>query len=101
MAALEADREAFQRLGADIMAINPAAVQSHDRYCAAKGFAFPILSDPDKQVTRMYDALKMGGLLVRRSVYIVSPEGTIIFAREGMPSDQEMMAAIKSHHEGK
>ena len=101
MAALEADREAFQRLGADIMAINPASVQSHDRYCAAKGFAFPILSDPDRRVTRMYDALKMRGLLIRRSVYIVSPEGTIIFAREGMPPDEEIMAAIESHHEGK
>ncbi len=101
MAALEADREAFRQLGADILAINPAAVQSHDHYCAAKGFTFPLLSDPERRVTRMYDALKMGGLLVRRSVYVVGPEGTIIFAREGMPPDQEMMDAIRSHRTGK
>ena len=63
MAALEADRERFNKAGAEILAINPASVKSHDNYCDKKGFNFTILSDPDKKVLGHYKALKAMGKL--------------------------------------
>lgn len=96
MAALEADRTKFTALGADIWGINPASVEAHDRYCDGKGFGFPILSDDGREVAKRYEALKFPGLLIQRTVYVVGPQGTIIFAEQGMPADKEMMGAIEA-----
>jgi len=98
LAALEADRKNFEKLHADIIAINPASVASHASYCDKKGFAYPILSDPGREVARKYDALKFGGLLIQRTVYVVGPEGKIIFAEQGMPVNQKMIEAIGRHN---
>jgi len=94
LAALEADREKFAAIGAQILAINPASVKAHDSYCSKKGFGFPLLSDPDKSVTREYGALMPGGTRVQRSVYVVGPDRKIIFGEKGMPADQLMLDAI-------
>ena len=97
MAALEADRKRFAKLNADVVAINPASVKAHVSYCEKKGFSFPILSDGDREVIRSYQALKAGGLLIQRTVYVVGPDGKVIFAEQGMPADQKMMDAIAAH----
>ena len=97
MAALEADRKDFEKLHADSIAINPASAAAHASYCDKKGFSFPILSDPGREVARLYDALKLGGLLIQRTVYVVAPDGKIIFAEQGMPADQSMLDVIRQH----
>jgi thioredoxin-dependent peroxiredoxin len=82
-------------LQADVIAINPASAASHESYCEKKGFSFSILSDPERKVARAYEALKLGGLLIQRTVYVVGPDGKIVFAEQGMPADQNMLDAIK------
>jgi peroxiredoxin len=82
-------------LHTDVIAINPASVASHKSYCEKKGFSFPILSDSGSTVARAYEALKLGGLLIQRTVYVVGPDRKIVFAEQGMPADQNMLDAIK------
>lgn len=86
----------FEKLDTEILGINPASVKSHDNYCDKKGFGFTILSDPDKKTAKKYDSLKTGGILIQRSVYVIGPDGKIIFAGKGMPENQKMMDAIKT-----
>ena len=69
-------------------------MKSHDSYCDKKGFTFPLLSDPGKQVTKSYGATKMKGALVQRTVYVIGPGQKIIFAEKGTPPNQEIIAAI-------
>ena len=76
------------------MAINPATVEAHDKYCERKGFSFPLLSDPDRTVADKFQALKSNGKSIQRLVYVVGPEGNIIFAEEGMPATQKMIDVI-------
>lgn len=76
------------------MAINPASVDAHDKYCDNKGFGFTILSDHGRNVAKQYEAIKFPGLLIQRTVYVIGPKGTIIFAEQGMPADQQMLDAI-------
>ncbi len=78
------------------MAINPASVKAHDNYCDKKGFKFTILSDPDKEVIRKYEALKALGL-IQRTVYVVGPDFKLIFAEQGMPADEKILEAVKLH----
>lgn len=84
-------------MDAEIIAINPASIVSHQSYCAKKGFSFDILSDSDSITAKRYHSLKIGGLLIQRSVYVIGPEATVIFAKEGMPPNQEMLDAIAAY----
>jgi len=78
------------------LAINPASVTSHQKYCGKKGFTFPILSDPDGLVVERYKSKKsiIGG--VSRTVYAIDPDGKIIFAERGMADYNDIIEVIKS-----
>ncbi len=76
--------------------INPASVESHLNYITKKEFNFPILSDPDREVTSNYNALKDNGKSIQRTVYIIDKKGYIRFAEKGMPSDEKLLEAIKA-----
>lgn len=79
------------------MAINPASVESHDRYCRKKGFRFPILSDSERAVALAWQCLKNDGKGIVRSVYAIDPDGRIIFAERGQADYNDIMTCIRSH----
>lgn len=81
-------------MNAEILGINPASVTSHDNYCDKKGFGFTILSDPGRKTAAAYQAVMALGKLIQRTVYVISPDGKIIFAEQGIPPTQSMMDAI-------
>lgn len=96
MAALEANRTQFESLNANVLAINPASVTSHENYCNKKGFNFPILSDPDSKTVAAFKCLKDTGKGVQRTVYAADPEGKVIFAERGQADYKTIMDVIKN-----
>jgi thioredoxin-dependent peroxiredoxin len=69
-----ADR--LDQLGASVLGISPQSADSHDRFVAEYGLTIPLLADPERRVVKAYGVLGPGGL-VRRSVFIVDPEGVV------------------------
>ena len=57
-------------------------------------FGFPLLSDEGRKVAARYDAVKLGGLAVKRTVVIVDAEGRIRYIKAGIPPDSELLEAI-------
>jgi peroxiredoxin len=96
LSALEADKDKFADIGAGILAINPASVEAHDKYCDKKGFTFPLLSDPGRKVAKAYQATKLKDALIQRTVYVVGPGQKILFAEQGIPADKKMIDAISN-----
>jgi peroxiredoxin Q/BCP len=41
------------------------------------------------------EAYHANGLIVKRTVYLIGRDGKILFARRGMPSPAEVLAAVK------
>ena len=76
-----------------ILAVNNNTVAAHQGYCEKKGFTFPILADEDLEMAKAYGAEKGGR--VTRTVAIVGPDGTIKFYRHGMPTDDEILEALR------
>jgi peroxiredoxin Q/BCP len=70
------DAEAFGELEATVVGISSQSVDSHESFAAEHGLTVPLLSDPDRAVIRAYGVLGPGGL-VRRSIFIVDPGGTV------------------------
>ena len=59
-----------------MLGISPQSVDSHQRFRAKYRLTVPLLADPERAVIRAYGVLGPGGL-VRRSIFIVDPEGIV------------------------
>jgi thioredoxin-dependent peroxiredoxin len=74
----------FTDLGAQVLAISPQDVASHDRFSSKHGgFSFPLLADTDKAVASMYGTLGPIGFS-RRSVFIVDGDGVVRYAHRAI-----------------
>jgi thioredoxin-dependent peroxiredoxin len=96
-----ADIDQFQAVDAQVLAISPQSVESHDGFSANQGgFAFPLLADGDKAVGKAYGILGPVGFY-RRSIFVVDAQGTIRYAHRAVaglwfrPTD-EVVEAVRS-----
>jgi peroxiredoxin Q/BCP len=69
-----ADR--LDELDADVVGVSPQSLDSHERFQAQYGLTVPLLADPERSTIRAYGVLGPGGL-VRRSIFIVDPDGIV------------------------
>ena len=82
--------EEVRTRGVEVFGVNPASAARHARFRAKFQFPFPLLADPGRRAARLYRA---SGLIVKRTVYLIGPDGVIRFARRGMPPPSEVLAA--------
>jgi peroxiredoxin Q/BCP len=69
-----ADR--LDELDAVVFGISPQSVTSHDRFTVEHRLTVPLLTDPEHATARAYGIVGAGGL-VRRSIFIIDPEGFV------------------------
>ncbi|MFN8053297.1 MAG: peroxiredoxin [Acidimicrobiales bacterium] len=70
--------------GAQLVAISPQDPQSHQGFADAQGgFAFPLLSDPDKSVGRAYGIVGLLDLY-RRSTFVIDGAGIVVSAHRSI-----------------
>jgi peroxiredoxin len=73
--------------------VNNNTVGAHLDYCRKRAFTFPLLADPDLSVAKAYKAEKGGR--VARTVVVIGPDGKVVFHRPGMPTDDEILEALR------
>jgi peroxiredoxin len=100
--AYTSDIARFKEVGAEVLAISPQDVASHEAFaCSQGGFAFPLLADVDRSVGSSYDIIGPAGFY-RRSVFVLDPDGVVLYAHRAMsgltfrPVD-EIVAAIPAN----
>ena len=78
------DIDRFNEVGAQVLALSPQSVVSHDEFsCKQGGFAFPLLADTDKAVGETYGILGPLGFY-RRSVFVIDAEGILRWAHKAV-----------------
>lgn len=70
------DLDAFTALGAEVVGVSVQDMDSHRQFAEHHGLRFRLIADPDKRISRTYDALGLLGL-ARRVTYVINPEGQI------------------------
>lgn len=75
-----------------VYGVNPHGAKSHSRFRAKFKFPFPLLVDKGQKMGALYHA---NGLIVKRTVYLVGPDGTILYAKRGKPAPEDVLAAAK------
>jgi peroxiredoxin Q/BCP len=95
------DISAFNDVGAQVLAISPQSVESHEAFSVKQGgFAFPLLADVDKKVGEAYGIIGPLGFY-RRSAFVVDAEGIIRYGHRAVagltyrPTD-ELVAAVQA-----
>jgi len=63
-------------LDAVVLGISPQSVDSHERFTREHALTVPLLADPEHETARAYGVVAPGGL-VRRSIFIVDPDGIV------------------------
>jgi peroxiredoxin Q/BCP len=96
-----ADIDQFRSVEAQVLAISPQSVESHDGFSADQGgFAFPLLADTDKAVGRTYGILGPVGFY-RRSIFVIDGDGAVRYAHRAVaglwfrPTD-EVVEAVRT-----
>ena len=75
----------------EVFGVNPAAPERHAKFRANRNFPFPLLADPGQKVAKLYNASAL--VVVKRTVYLIGPDGIIRYARRGKPEPEEVLAA--------
>ena len=77
--------------GVEIFGVNSRPTTSHAKFRAKFQFPFPLLVDRGQKVAKLYHADTP--IVVKRTVYLIGPDGVIRFAQRGVPSPKEVLAA--------
>jgi thioredoxin-dependent peroxiredoxin len=75
-----------------VYGVNPQGAESHTKFREKFKLPFPLLVDKGQKVAELYHA---NGLFVKRTVYLIGPEGKIRFGRRGAPPPNEVLATLK------
>ena len=73
----------FRKAGAQVLGISNDSLESHEKFKAAQRFPFELLSDPDREVCKLYDVIRMKSMYGRkflgleRSTFLIDARGTL------------------------
>jgi len=74
-------REEVDGLDAVIVGVSPQDLASHEKFTDEYGLTVPLAADENLDVAKAYGTAGPGGKFVRRSIFIVDPEGTIRYRK--------------------
>lgn len=96
LCAIRDDWSKFQRADTVVFGINHGDAESHAAFIKKHGFPFPLLVDEGKKVSAKYGAVKpfFKSRIIKRTVVVIGKDGNIIFLKNGMPKNTEILKAI-------
>ena len=84
---------AWSRNNTQVFGVNPQDSTSHSSFRNRHRLPFPLLIDQGGRVASAYHS--GWRMLVRRTVYLIDPNGKVAYAARGKPSPSEVLAAAK------
>ncbi|MFF8846568.1 peroxiredoxin [Streptomyces sp. NPDC015127] len=75
--------ETFTDVGAEVWAISPQDVDSHEAFARRHGLRMPLLADTDRAVARAF-GIAAPGIGLRRAVFLVAADGTLHWKHVGL-----------------
>ncbi len=87
MKAFQQDLAKFESLNAQVLGISSDKLETHKKFSDELGLQFPLISDPDQTIRKLY---RPG-----RVTFIIDRDGVIRFIQEGMPKNDGLLEEIK------
>lgn len=77
-----------QKSNTVVFGVNPGGAQSHQKFRGKFTLPFPILVDQGKRLAGLYHC---AGLIIKRTVYLIGPDGSIRYSARGKPRPEEVL----------
>lgn len=87
------DYSQFEKKNAVVFGINPGSMKSHKKFADKYAYPFPLLVDESKEVAKKYGV--KGFLLIKRKVFVIGPDGILVYIKKGKPPVSEILENIK------
>jgi len=87
----------FKRAGASIVGISADSVASHEKFKQKMGFAFELLSDPDRKVCELYDVIREKSMYGKK--YMGLERSTFLIDGKGVLRHEWRKVKVKGHAE--
>ena len=77
-----------------VFGVNPGSLKSHQRFSDKHELPFPLLVDEGGEVSQAYGARTLQKLAPLRTVVGIDKRGVVVYYQRGMPSTDEILAAM-------
>jgi peroxiredoxin Q/BCP len=81
------DLEEFKKWDAQIIGVSTDSVETNRKFAAENGIHFPLISDEDKSIKKLYGR--------GRVTYLIDKSGIIRFVQKGVPENQDFFNELK------
>jgi peroxiredoxin Q/BCP len=71
-----------------VFGVNPAGAVSHAQFRRKYSLPFPILVDEGRRIAGLYHCSR---LIIRRTVYLIGPDGSIRYSVRGKPQPDDVL----------
>ena len=75
-----------------VFGVNPQGAASHEKFQEKFKLPFPLLIDQNQ---KMGGAYHTRGIIVKRTVYLIGPDGVVRYAKRGKPDPAEVLRAAR------
>ena len=91
---------AFKELGAEVVGVSPDGQSSHSKFARDEQIPFPLLSDPDGSMRKVYGVKATLGFIPGRVTFVIDMNGVIryVFSSQIQPSRhvEEALRALRT-----
>jgi len=85
--AFQKDIKRFEDLNTQVLGVSSDSIETHKKFTEEYGITFPLISDADKSVRKLYGK--------GRITYLIDRNGVIQYIQEGVPKNRKFLKKIK------
>jgi thioredoxin-dependent peroxiredoxin len=99
LCAVRDSKELYARYNALVLGVNPGSLEEHRQFSQKFLYDFPLVTDKDEGIRQKYEVGKLflPFLGQQRVVFVISKEGTIVYARKGKRPTAEIIQALEQN----
>ena len=87
----------FQALDTEIFGVSRDGLRSHENFRAKQSFPFQLISDPDEELCKLFDVIKLKKLYGKE--YLGIDRSTFLIDKEGVLRKEWRSVKVKGHAE--
>jgi peroxiredoxin Q/BCP len=89
------DLSKFNNANTQVLGISCDSVGNHEKFAAEYGLTVPLLADEDGSIAHAYGAIREGGRMANRILFVIDKQGVVQHVAEGMPNNAELLAIVE------
>ena len=92
MQSFQMDLEQFEKLNAQVIAVSPDSLETHEKFSKKYNLTFPLVADTDNEVRKLYDK--------GRITFLIDTKGIIRFIQNGVPENKDFLSKLREINSG-